>query len=139
MKLEVFVPGPLYNPTNGSQGAWRKHARWTQQWRNRTEQRLLLVKLLGDDPRWRAVDPAVPKRVTFLAHTARRWDSDNLCAGIKPIRDGVISAHLIDSDGPDSGHEFVYQQRIKPDERGVLITVELLNDSSNAVEGQCLP
>ena len=139
MKLKVWVPGPLANPMNGTRGHWGKHARWAQQWRQRTEQRLLLEKLTGRDTRWREIDPELPKRVTFTAHTVRRWDDDNLRAGMKPIRDGVVSAHLIDSDALDSGHEFVYQQRIKPDERGVLITVELLNNPSNAVQGQGLP
>ena len=38
----------------------------------------------------------------------------------------VVDAKIIDSDAPDSGHRFVYEQRVDHANRGVQITVQLL-------------
>jgi hypothetical protein len=121
--LTVFVPGPLRNPMNGSHGHWSKHARWAREWRERTHAQLWVVVLQG----WPLPEEMAtwkPKRITFMAHTARRWDDDNLRAGMKPMRDALKDAGLIDDDGPKSGHEFIYQQVIDRHHRGVEITVE---------------
>lgn len=120
LKLEVWVPGPLTNPMNGSHGHWSTHYRWAKDWRERTHQHLFAA--IGA---FRLYNPREAKRVIFTAHTARRWDTDNLAAGMKPCRDALKDAGLIHDDGPDSGHRFEYAQRIDRQHRGVLITVTL--------------
>jgi hypothetical protein len=123
--LSVFVPGHLRNPLNGSWGGWRKHARLAKDWRERTAQRVFLATYrvgaaLGT--------PRTPKRVTFTACVGRRWDTDNLPAAIKPLRDALVDARVIHDDGPDAGHEFVYAQQLVRKfgaARGVGIVVEL--------------
>lgn len=42
---------------------------------------------------------------------ARVWNlfnDDGLRAALKPVRDGLMDARVIHSDGPRSGHGFVY-------------------------------
>lgn len=117
--LDVFVPGKLRNPLNGSWGGWRKHARLAQHWRERTSQHILVARI----GRYSAMHPLTePKRVTFTAFTGARWDDDNLPAAIKPIRDALVGT-VIHSDASDSGHEFVYRQEVRRAQRGVGISV----------------
>jgi hypothetical protein len=123
--LDVFVPGKLRNPLNGSWGDWRKHAKLARDWRERTAQHVFVATYrvsaaLGT--------PRTPKRVTFTACVGRRWDTDNLPAAIKPIRDALVDARVIHADGPDAGHDFVYLQQVVRKfgaPRGVGIVVEL--------------
>jgi len=123
VELHVFVPGPLRNPMRGSHGHWRKHARWAKSWRERTAERLRIERLLH--PRmWQELgDAAVPKHVAFLARTARAWDDDNLRPGLKPVRDGLQDAGLIQSDASEAGHLFLYEQRVDVANRGVDIRI----------------
>jgi hypothetical protein len=122
--LDVFIPGKLRNPLNGSWGGWQKHAQLAKQWRHRTALEILGDWILaGRPPRAQA---STPKLVTFTAHVGRLWDTDNLPGGIKPVRDGLVDAKIIDSDAPGSGHRFVYEQRVDHANRGVQITVEPL-------------
>lgn len=116
--LEVFVPGPLFNPVNGSHGHWSKRARWARQWKERT----LMAWFLKYQRRGELA-PTAPKRIQFLAQTGARWDDDNLRVGLKPVRDALRDLGLIHDDGPDSGHEFTYAQQVNRTERGVRITI----------------
>ncbi len=121
MILEVFVPGPLFNPMNGSQGSWHKHARWARQWRERTAERLRIA-LLVDLPY--AIDPASPKLIQFHAVVFNAFDADNLSACLKPCRDALKDARIIDDDRDSAGHSFLYWQQVdRKGERGVRITV----------------
>jgi hypothetical protein len=52
-------------------------------------------------------------------------DGDGLQAALKPIRDALIDCAVLHSDAPDSGHEFVYTQRIDRARRGCEIRVSL--------------
>jgi hypothetical protein len=124
--LCFFIPGKLRNPLNGSWGGWHKHARLARDWRERTTGAVLVA--YGYQRGARPVDPTGenPKRVIFIAHVGRLWDTDNLPAAIKPVRDGLVDARLIHSDAPGSGHEFVYQQVVDRAHRGVAVTVEAL-------------
>ena len=71
-----------------------------------------------------AVESRTPKRVHFHAHTWNVMDEpDGLSASIKPIRDALVECGVIHSDAPNSGHEFVYSQEVKRDQRGVVIRV----------------
>jgi hypothetical protein len=120
--IHIFVPGPLYNPMNGSHGSWHKRARWARNWRERTAQRLFVEAHRGgiNTLRW---PPHGPKRVTFTLQTWNAVDDDALGPMAKPCRDALIDAGIIHSDAPDSGHAFVYAQRIDRAHRGVQITV----------------
>lgn len=122
---EIFVPGPLRNPKQGSRGHWAKHQRWVNSWRDRTAERLR-VALLVEKPRPRLVDPRVPKRVHFLAVTANAWDDDNIVVGMSPMRDALKQAGIIHDDSKASGHTFTYDQKIDRANRGVLITWDLV-------------
>jgi hypothetical protein len=122
--LEVFIPGNLRNPLNGSWGGWPKHAKLAKQWRERTATRFLVQWIVaGRPPR----TPTIPKVITFTAHVGRHWDDDNLPAAIKPIRDGLVDAGVIHSDAPDSGHTFTYAQCVDRNDRGVKITIHSIS------------
>ena len=118
--LEVFVTGRLVNPMNGAWGHWYKHARIARDWRQRTAQAFWAEKHAHG--RW-VVDLHTPKIVTFTAHVGQLWDTDGLPGAIKPIRD-ALQGVAIHSDGPTSGHTFVYQQVVDRATRGVQITIE---------------
>ena len=118
--IEVFVPGKLRNPLNGSWGGWRKHARLAKDWRERTEHHLLAA--VRADPVMS--HPGVKKQVTFCAHVGHLWDSDNLPGALKPVRDGVARMCCGGNDGPTSGHEWIYLQQIDRQRRGVSIRIE---------------
>lgn len=126
--LAVFVPGPVRNPLNGTHGHWSKRAKWAKGWREKTTMVILEGYGLGytgivhegtSVAAWR------PKTVTFTANTHNRMDDDNLRAALKPVRDGLKDMRVIDDDKPESGHEFVYHQRIDRARRGVEIRVRV--------------
>jgi len=130
--LEVFVPGKLTNPLNGSlsRAHWSHKHRWSTAWKAATwVETAKLWTGPGPTPTW---TPEQPKRVTFMAHTARLFDETGLRAALKPAEDALMGwpqAHpthwrLIHSDAPDSGHVFVYDQVIDRAQRGVRITIE---------------
>ena len=125
--MQIFVPGKLRNPLNGSWGGWRKHARLAKDWRTRTAQRIFVFSgatQAGYDELADTLYPQHrPKTVTFTAHVGAGWDDDNLPAAIKPIRDALVDAQVIHSDAPDSGHTFVYRQIIDRKHRGVEIAI----------------
>jgi hypothetical protein len=118
--VTCFVPGKLSNPLNGSlsRAHWRYKSAWAKEWKQKAAM-LLFHALDGAKP-----DLTTPKRVTFVAHVGKLWDTDNLPAGIKPLRDALIGL-VIHDDGPTSGHVFAYEQ-VVDGRRGVEITVEPL-------------
>ena len=115
----VFIPGKLRNPLNGSWGGWRKHWRSAREWREKTAMLILLEGFRAPSQFARR-----PKRITFTVQTGAPWDSDAVPAAVKPIRDALVDAGIIHSDAPDSGHEFLYGQRVDRKNRGVDIVVE---------------
>lgn len=119
--LDVFVPGALRNPLNSSWGSWHKHARIARDWREKTTMQLLAIRNLRT---WLpAMHPLTePKRITFTAYTGAPWDDDAIPGACKPVRDALVGI-LIHSDAPDSGHEFVYRQETRRQQRGVGISV----------------
>ena len=119
MRVDLFVPGPIQNPLNGllSRAHWTRKSKWANGWKASTK------AVWWRDIGGRLPDRHRPKRVMFVAHVGAKWDTDNLPAAIKPIRDALIGL-AIHSDGPDSGHEFVYRQLVDRKHRGVEITVQ---------------
>lgn len=128
--LRVFVAGILTNPMNGSHGHWSNHARWARAWRQRVMAQVYQAVLRGA-PLGRTTSDA-PKCVTFIVNTGAKWDDDNLRAGCKPIRDGLMDSMVTHSDAPDSGHEFLYRQQINRSRPGVLIVVALRKEYADA-------
>src|SRR4030095_10874013 len=121
--LGVLVPGGLTTPLNSSWGSWHKHARISRAWREKTTMQLLAIR---NARTWLpAMHPlAEPKRITFTAYTGARWDDDALPGACKPIRDALVGL-VIQADDPRCGHEFLYRQEIRREQRGVGITVTL--------------
>ena len=118
MILDLFLPGARSNPLNGSHRHWSVRARWAKTWR--TKAHLLVGAARGA----RGFDPATPKIIRFVANLWNLMDEDGLRASLKPTLDGLRDAGVIHSDGPNSGHLFVYGQRIDRAQRGVRILVE---------------
>lgn len=113
---------PLVNPLNGSHGHWSKRARWARLRREAGAMAILAV--VGPHPKILA---RTPKTITFTAFVGAPWDDDNLRAAIKPYRDSLKDAGLIDDDAPGR-HAFVYEQcveRGKGKPRGLRVTVAL--------------
>lgn len=117
--VDVFVPGRLTNPLNGPHRHWSQRARWAKEWRTRV---VIHVGAALGQQGGRLPAAAAPKRITFMARTGRTWDDDNLRAGLKPVRDGLIAAGVIDDDGGDR-HEFVYRQHVDRRHPGVQIVI----------------
>lgn len=128
--LDVFVPGKVTNPLNGSHGHWSVRAKWAKDWRTRTRvyaehARSAVATLL--DARGKSAEAARrPKRVTFTLHVWRRFDDDALGPCAKPCRDGLVDAGVVDSDGPKAPHQWVYEQRVDRKRPGVRIVVTAL-------------
>lgn len=120
--LEFFLPVRLVNTLN-ARHHWVISARRARQQREAVAA-AVLAKLRTDKVRLR-VAAAVPKRIVFHAHVGRAFDTDGLQAALKHIRDGLQDAGLIDTDGPTSGHRFVYTQLTgtPPAARGVTVRV----------------
>lgn len=139
-RRSVFVPGTLpSNPLNRRRG-WR--AVWSegQVWRRRVATAALL-ELRGPDH-----DPKASKRVTLTAFVWNPFDTtEGLRAALKNCVDGLgprhqqmrrtarglrpvvgVGAEIVHSDAHDSGHVFIYEQRIDRRRPGVLIEVETL-------------
>lgn len=121
--IEVFIPGALRNPLNGSlsRAHWSVRSKWANGWKDRTVWALRSGAPLYQQA-YDSMRLAEPKLVRFLAQTGARWDDDNLPAGIKPIRDALIG-YVIHSDAPGSGHLFEYAQVVNRAHRGVRITI----------------
>lgn len=136
--LVVFVPTKLVNLKN-ERSHWTVKAR-----RTKTQREAMALEVYyalncadyfsgkpwqqtaGLKGAWKiTAKPTTPKRVTFTAHVARKFDDDSLPITMSPFRDGLQDCGLIHSDGPDSGHDFIYKQVVaKP--TGVEIRVELV-------------
>ena len=116
VKIQVFVPGQLVNPLNGSHGHWRVRYAVAQRWKVRTR----LAWLEAGQPEW-------PRSAhfTFTAYTARLWDEEEgVMAACKHVRDVAVRSICSSDDSPTSGHAFSYRQEVRPPgERGVLIEV----------------
>ena len=123
--LAVFVAGKLVNPLNASAWGWQKRSRLAKTWKERTAVALFEAgeTIRCDVCGYGSVRSLTPKRVHFLALTWNTMDSDGLQASLKPVRDSLVQCGVIHSDAPDSGHEFVYEQRIDRARRGVEIRV----------------
>ena len=122
--IEVFIPGNLENPLNHARQRFhgarlRKKSRAVAGAYYRAE----IMAQRAHGVVWGA---STPKRVTFLARLWNRMDDDGLGASLKGVRDALADVRLIDTDGPESGHEFVYQQVIDRKRRGVEVRVEAL-------------
>ena len=116
--LQLFVPGRLTNPLNGSHRHWSARAKWAQTWRIATQ----VAWLQAGQPTWPGA-----AHVTFVAQVRRRFDDDNLAACIKPVRDAAVRALFGTDDGPACGHWFSYRQEVRPGRAyGVLVVVEPL-------------
>lgn len=117
-----FVSGTLTNPLNGAHGHWATKAKARARWREKTA---AMARVTLGRHGLRPVATS-PKRVLMIAQTWNAMDTDGLQAAMKPIRDGLVDAGLIGSDGPKSGNVFVYAQRIDRKNRGAWVTVEAL-------------
>ena len=117
LTLHLFVAGQLRSRLNGSgsRAHWSRISRDARAWHELTH----VAWLMAGKPTWDG--PAV---VTFTAYVGRLWDTDNLPASIKNIRDAAVKLILGTDDGPRCGHVFFYNQEVRPmGERGVLVTV----------------
>ena len=132
--LAVFVAGNLQNTLNATAWHWQKRRRWAAEWKERTRMALLEHHQRYGVPR--DVTTRTPKRLVFTLCVPRAWDDDALPGGVKAVRDALVP-YVIHSDGPDSGHEFVYDQRIDRTRRGVEVRVRLRapQAASEASEG----
>ena len=122
--LELFVPGALRNPLNGSlsRAHWTVKSKWANEWKAKTVAAMMHAPATIPTT-YHAPFTEIPKLIRFIANTGSTWDDDNLPAAIKPIRDALIG-YVIHSDAPDSGHVFTYAQRVDRKRRGVRITVK---------------
>jgi hypothetical protein len=120
--LVVWVPTRLVNPTN-EHGHWRLRAHRAKTQRAAIQASVLNAMGRPSFTHFAFTPDHIPKRITLTGHMARRLDPDNFVSACKTIVDGLRDAKVIHSDGPDSGHRFVYAQRVaKP--TGVEIRVE---------------
>jgi hypothetical protein len=129
-KVQLFVPGKLVNPKNGGRmGHWRTRGEWAAEWRRKTR----LVWLEAGRP---TLDEWA--KVTLTLYVARLWDRSNLALGVSPVQDEAMylicrgaetrvgtdgRIQRIAPDGPQYGHVILIGQEVRPDKRGVLITV----------------
>ena len=120
--LAIFVAGKLVN-TKNARLHYMAESRYKRGWRERVA--LALFEHLGQHEytRHKWYDATTPKRIAFLASTAKAMDDDGLAVSIAPVRDALIQCGVIHSDAPDSGHEFTYAQQIDRAHRGVTIRV----------------
>jgi len=115
MRLQFFVPGILVNPTN-QRWHWTKRRAWAKQWREAGAFLCRVTRGLHH-PMWD------PKSINFHCRVRRMFDTDNLAACCKPLRDGIAD-ELGVSDGPKGGIVWTYTQIVDRKAPGVLVTVE---------------
>ena len=125
--LAIFVAGRLMNPLNGTPWVWQKRMRYARAWKERVAWAILVSYFPGDAPDVAEVEMPRPKRVSFLASTHNRMDSDGLQASLKPIRDALIECRVITGDADKDGNIFEYAQKIDRKRRGVEIRVRDLH------------
>lgn len=120
--LVVWLPVTIVNGLNR-----RQH--WTIAWHRARAQRdavgAAVLAALGG--RRFAVPPSRPKVVEFHAFVGKAFDLDGLQAALKHVRDGLQDCGVIQSDGPNTGHVFVYHQTpgAQLAERGVRMVIRL--------------
>ena len=110
--LVIFVAGRPWNPLNGGQRSYMKHARLRKEWRERTANRLLAVAAAQGWPlgTWPWEEPTTPKRIAFTVYGYNAFDEDALGPVCKSVRDGLRDMAVIQNDHPGAGHEFKYVQ-----------------------------
>lgn len=105
----IFVTGRLVNPLN--QRGWSdwKRSRWTREWKDKVAQALIEIGY-----REGMLDPATPKRVTFVPHVYQRFDlgTEGLRAALKGVPDALKDARVLNDDRDSAGHEFVYAEQV---------------------------
>ena len=136
--VACFIDRPLTNPMNakGYGGHWTKHMRWARTWKDAAWSALYETsRKKRDQIAW--PEATVPKCVSFIAHVSREWDDDNLRTAMKPARDALREAGVIDDDKPSAGHEFLYSQivdRTRAGKRGLEIRVRLRTSVDDVVK-----
>ena len=75
--------------SNGSFGHWSTHSKKMRHWRNQT------VFAIGRNKPQQPLEKAF---VTFIRHSTREPDDDNLIISFKPVRDGLKDAGVIIDD-----------------------------------------
>ena len=132
LTITLFVPGKLINPKNGGRlGHYHQRAQWAGEWRRKTRLAWLEAGRPTLDAAW--------AHVTLTMYVARRWDRSNLFAGVAPVQDEAMylmcrgaetrvgkdgRVQRVAPDGPEHQHVIEVRQEVRPDYRGVLITVE---------------
>jgi hypothetical protein len=142
--LSVFLPVVPVNSKNQRESNWTRSARVQRhRWLAWALYRTWVVP-----PGW---GPTVPKVVRFEARLHNRMDEqDGLRVACAPFLDALqlpapaagkraatLGVGLIDHDGPDCGHTFLYGQRIErtKSQQGVLVTVGLLGPAIDWTSG----
>lgn len=115
--LQAWLPGVLRNHANGSHGHWTEVQGYRNRWRDKT---VLVIRSMEQRLPWAA---GVRKVVTFRGRSWNRMDDDGLAYALKGVRDGLIRAGVLDTDGPSGGHRFVYLSGIDRENPGVAIEV----------------
>lgn len=129
--LDTFIPGQITNPLNDSSWGLWKHRRQVKTAREKAGM-CLLMALQGKALR---VPADAPKRITFHRYGHNLFDGDGYQAAMKPYRDALKDAQVINDDRDSAGHAFVYEQEIsrgKRARRGVQITVTIMESAHAA-------
>jgi len=119
--FHVHLPGRIRSQSN-ARGHWSQRHRYAKAWRRDTAHLVADYMRVLERNGFDRIDPKMRKRITFTADVWSLMDDDNLESAIKPIRDGLQDAGVIDSDAPEAGHKFIYRQRIQ---RGLAPVVSL--------------
>jgi hypothetical protein len=126
--LTVFVPMQPVNPLNAREHYHAKARRVAKERAAVAQAVWVALRTPAPGSRmsvWRiTAKSSTPKRVDFTVHVSRRFDDDALPAICKASRDALQDVGLIDTDGPDAGHEFTYAQIVRKP-LGVTIAVRV--------------
>lgn len=128
-RLIAWIPGPIFNPLNGSQGQTKYgrifRAKERKSWRERTE---LCVKDAMNRAKWKwgplgnGLEP--DGRVVLTAFVRNLFDDEGLAAALKPVVDGLVDAKIIAGDSPRHRTIFERRQTIERKHRGVEVVVQ---------------
>lgn len=117
MSITVTLPLRTVSEANA-------HEHWRNRQRRAKGQRSATRIFVGAHLRAAGVHGSVVRAVTLVRIAPRRLDSDNAVGALKHVRDGVADALGVKDNDPRIEWLYGEQERGKPRQYGVRITVE---------------
>ncbi len=114
---EFSIPGSPELPNKVMYKHWAIKRKNAVKWKNLVIQQCILARIAG-----LGLDHAV---LTFIRHSSKQCDFDNLVSSFKACQDGLVKANVIQDDKPINIGQPSYRWMYRPRKEGNLTTIRI--------------